>query len=357
MRAFEYRDLLPPRTLSADVDAMRRFIEGKRVLVTGAGGSIGSELCRQLSRLGCATLVMLERHENSLHELLLTLDERTAVPYLGDILDPSRLDDAFSTHRPDVVFHAAAHKHVPLIEGHVREAVKNNVSGTRLVAEAADRHGVERFVLISTDKAVNPSSVMGATKRVAELLMRSAAATSRTSFITVRFGNVLGSSGSVAPRLLAQLRDNRPLTITHPDVRRFFILIPEAVQLVIESAAIGVSGATYVLEMGDSIRIVDLAHRMIDLSGAASPGIDFIGLRAGEKLEEELVGPAEVAERTAVPHIAEIRSARSVPSTLRDDISKLEAVAMYGRASETMDQLRAIVPEFVPAGPATVARA
>ena len=352
MRDLDLRRLLPPRTVGASTAILREFVEGRRVLVTGAGGSIGSELCRHLSGLGCATLAMFERHENSLHEVLLTVDDSVAQPFLGDILDARRLDEAFTTYRPEIVFHAAAHKHVPLIERHVSEAVKNNITGTRMVAAAAERHGAERFVLISTDKAVNPSSVMGATKRVAELLMR-AAPTSRTDFMTVRFGNVIGSSGSVVPRFVEQLRSGGPLTVTHPDVRRFFILIPEAVQLVIEAAALGRSGAMYVLDMGEPIRIVDLARRVIELCGApASTPIEFIGLRPGEKIDEDLVGANERVVPTEIPHIAEIRSIVPLRETFLADVAVLEDLAVNGRPEETIDQLRAIVPEFVPAAAA-----
>jgi FlaA1/EpsC-like NDP-sugar epimerase len=353
VRELDLRQLLPPRTIGTSAATLREAIEGRRVLVTGAGGSIGSELCRQLSRLGCATIAMVERHENSLHEVLLTVDEPIAEPFLGDILDARRLDEAFAACRPEIVFHAAAHKHVPLIERHVSEAVKNNITGTRMVAAAAERHGAERFVLISTDKAVNPSSVMGATKRVAELLMRALAPTSRTGFMTVRFGNVLGSSGSVVPRFVEQLRAGGPLTVTHPDVRRFFILIPEAVQVVIEAAAMGRSGAMYVLDMGDPIRIVDLARRVMELCGApASKRIEFIGLRPGEKIDEDLVGANEQVVPTEIPHITEIRSMLPLRETFLADMAVLEALAFDGRPEETIEQLRAIVPEFVPAAAA-----
>jgi FlaA1/EpsC-like NDP-sugar epimerase len=353
MRELDLRALLPPRTIGASAATLREFVEGRRVLVTGAGGSIGSELCRHLSRIGCTTLAMFERHENSLHEVLLTVDDSIAQPFLGDILDARRLDEAFATYRPEIVFHAAAHKHVPLIERHVSEAVKNNITGTRMVAAAAERHGAERFVLISTDKAVNPSSVMGATKRVAELLMRAVASTSPTGFVTVRFGNVIGSSGSVVPRFVEQLRAGGPLTVTHPDVRRFFILIPEAVQLVIEAAALGRSGAMFVLDMGEPIRIVDLARRVIEWCGApASTPIEFIGLRPGEKIDEDLVGANERAVATEIPHIAEIRSVVPLAETFLDDVAILEQLAIDGKPDEMIEQLRAIVPEFVPASAA-----
>jgi FlaA1/EpsC-like NDP-sugar epimerase len=351
-------DLLPRRAIAADIAAMRTFVEGRRVLVTGAGGSIGSELCRHLARLGCRTLVMFERHENSLYEVMLTVDGPIAEPFLGDILDARRLDEAFARFRPEIVFHAAAHKHVNLVEKHVSEAVKNNISGTRLVAQAADRHGAERFVLISTDKAVNPSSVMGATKRVAELLMREAARTSRTEMVTVRFGNVLGSSGSVVPRFQEQIRAGGPVTVTHPDVRRFFIRISEAVQLVIEAAALGRSGAMYVLDMGEPIRIVDLARRVMEACGAPpSMAIELIGLRPGEKLDEELVGPNERAEATAIPHIAEIRGNEPLAATFGSDVALLEALASTAGNEELIERLRAIVPEFTPASATMAAHA
>ncbi len=341
MNTFDLRDLLPQRTIGTDLAALRAFVEGRRILVTGAGGSIGSELCRQLVALGCASLTMLERHENSLHEVLLTLDEHVAIPFLGDILDVTRLDEAFARHRPEIVFHAAAHKHVNLVELQAGEAVKNNVTGTRHVIAASGRHGARRFVLVSSDKAVNPSSVMGATKRVSELLIRDAARSWPIEFVSVRFGNVLGSSGSVLPRFLAQLRKGLPLTVTHPEVRRYFILISEAVRL---------SGRMYVLDMGTPIRIVDLARRLIAACGAspATP-IEFVGLRPGEKLDEELLGADERAEPTDQPHIAEIRSLSPLPGTFAAAVTTLESLARSGTNDEVIEQLRVIVPEFVPA--------
>jgi len=348
MRTFDPRELLPPRTISMDMAAMKASVEGRRVLVTGAGGSVGSELCRHLTALGCHSLTMVERHENSLHELMLSLDSPVAHPVLADILDPRGLEEGFAKGRPDVVFHAAAQKHVPLAEGHAREAVRNNVTGTRLVMEATEGHGAGTFVLISTDKAVNPSSVMGATKRVAELLVR-AARSSHTVFTTVRFGNVLGSNGSVLPRFLQQVRGGGPLTVTHPEVRRFFILIEEAVQLVIEAAALARPGSIYLLDMGQSIRIVDLARRVIEACGApASMAIEFIGLRQGEKLEEDLVGTGECAVPADLPHISEIRSDTPLPDSFASDLQNLERRAATGTNEDVIEQLRAIVPEFVP---------
>lgn len=339
--------LLPRQTNGIGLSTVRRFIEGKRILVTGAGGSIGAELCRHIAQLGCAALVMFERHENSLHEITLDVDAPFVYPFLGDLLDARRVEQAFATFRPQIVFHAAAHKHVPLIEHQPCEGVKNNVIGTRIVAEVAERHGTQRFMLISTDKAVNPSSVMGTTKRITELLMRDYARRSRTEFVTVRFGNVLGSNGSVLRRFVEQIRAGGPITITHPDVRRFFILIPEAVQLVIEAAGLGRSGAMYVLEMGEPIRIVDLARRVMHALGApADMPIDFIGLRAGEKLEEELVGPDERAEATTLPHIFRIRSDTPLPETFASDLARLEALAVDGDAAAVIAQLHVIVPEF-----------
>jgi FlaA1/EpsC-like NDP-sugar epimerase len=355
MKPFDPKELLPPRTIGTNDAAMRTFVEGRRVLVTGAGGSIGSELCRQLAALGCASVTMVERHENSLHELMLTVDGRVGDAVLADILDARRLHEVFVSGRPDVVFHAAAQKHVPLAERHAGESVRTNVTGTRMVVEAAQRHGVERFVLISTDKAVNPSSVMGATKRVAELIVRDAAQASRCEFITVRFGNVLGSNGSVLPRFIQQIAAGGPVTVTHPEVRRFFILIPEAIRLVIEAAALGRSGAIYVLDMGQSIRIADLARHTIAACGAPpTTPIAFIGLRPGEKLDEELVGPYECAEPTGLAHILEIRDHGSFSPTLLSEVELLERLAATKTNDEIIEHLRAIVPEFVPSVPLRV---
>ena len=258
IRPLAIEDLLPRSPISLNVEDVRQLVRGKRVLVTGAGGSIGSELCRQIAALAPASLVLFERYENSLYAVTNDLADRLErVPIcaaIGDVTDANRVESVFSEHRPQLVFHAAAHKHLPLMEANPCEAVKNNVVGTRTVADAARRHGVECFVLISTDKAANPSSVMGASKRVAELIVQAISAQSQTRFVTVRFGNVLGSNGSVIPRMLEQIRAGGPVTVTHPEIRRYFMLIPEAVELVLQAAVLARNRETFVLDMGNSSR-------------------------------------------------------------------------------------------------------
>ena len=254
--------------------------------------------------------------------------------------DAARVNDVLAEHQPEIIFHAAAHKHVPLMEENPCEAVKNNVRGTRLLAQAADAHGVDRFVLISTDKAVNPTSVMGATKRVAELVVQAQAIGSGTSFSIVRFGNVLGSNGSVVPRFLEQIKKGGPVTVTHPEMRRFFMLIPEAVQLVLHAASQAESGATYVLEMGEQVKLVDMARDLIRLSGLVPDEdikIEFTGLRPGEKLFEELVGEDEEARPSAVEKILCVRSRRQPDAGLFAEIDVLERAAVAGPSELVID--------------------
>ncbi|MFZ1501706.1 MAG: nucleoside-diphosphate sugar epimerase/dehydratase, partial [Nitrospira sp.] len=294
IRNVAVEDLLARAPVQLETDAMVDMIAGRRVLITGAGGSIGSELSRQIAAMRPESVVLYERHENSLYTIAKELEDQGLSslihPVLGDVTDRRRLMETMTRYRPCIVFHAAAHKHVPLVELNPSEALKNNCLGTRIAAETADRCGVERFVLISTDKAVNPTSVMGATKRAAELIVQDMADRSATRFLTVRFGNVLGSNGSVLLRFQEQIRAGGPVTVTHPDIRRFFMLIPEAVHLVLEAATLGEQGATYVLDMGEQIKVLDLARNLIRLSGFV-PGreipIRFVGLRPGEKLYEE----------------------------------------------------------------------
>jgi FlaA1/EpsC-like NDP-sugar epimerase len=299
-------------------------------------------------------LVILDRNENSLYTLTNTLADRGLAggvhAVLADVTEAARLEEVFARHRPEIVFHAAAHKHVPLMEANPCEAVKNNVGGTRLLVEAVVRHGVGRFVLISTDKAVNPSSVMGVTKRVAEMLVTFQGRESQTSFLTVRFGNVLGSNGSAIPRFLDQIKSGGPITITHPEVRRYFMLLPEAVQLVLHVAWHGRNGGTYVLDMGEQIKVADMARDLIRLSGLVPEEdikLSYIGLRPGEKLYEELIGARETAQPSTIPKVFEVQSDDSRSATwFRTEIRRLERSAKSGDSTEVIRVLRRIVPEF-----------
>jgi FlaA1/EpsC-like NDP-sugar epimerase len=354
VRELSIEDLLPRPAVDLDRTPLERLIAGKRVLVTGAGGSIGSELCRQIAALAPASLVLFERYENSLYTILHDLHDggapTTVIPVIGDVTDRRRLDVVFAEHQPQIVFHAAAHKHVPLMELNPCEAVKNNVGGTRQVAEAANRHGVERFVMISTDKAVNPRNVMGATKRVAEMVVQGMARRTSTRFVAVRFGNVLGSNGSVVPRFLAQIRAGGPVTVTHPEVRRYFMLIPEAVQLVLHAAAMADGGEIFVLEMGEQIRIADMARHMIRLAGYVPDediAIEYTGLRPGEKLYEELVACRETDEPSVVEKIRRVTAgALPDPAALRGTLFDLLGAAAEGERERVIEGLRTLVPTF-----------
>ena len=347
-------DLLSRAPIDLDNEATRQMVRGKCVLITGAGGSIGSELARQITLFEPKVLLLYERHENSLYTIHKELDDRSLafpiVPLIGDVTDAQRLCAVLEQYKPHILFHAAAHKHVPLVELNPLEAVKNNCIGTRVAAEAASLCGVEEFVHISTDKAVNPSSVMGATKRVAELIIQDIARTSRTRFLLVRFGNVLGSSGSVLLRFQEQIKAGGPVTVTHPEIRRYFMLIPEAVQLVLQAATIGEQGHIYILDMGEQIKVLDIARSLIRLSGL-NPGKDipirFVGLRPGEKLYEELVGEGEIAVRSSLEKIMQIRTVnRPDFEEFREKLSALEAASYRDEASVLLERLKEIVPMF-----------
>ena len=356
IRSLQIEDLLARPAVGLNRTPLERLVKGKRVLVTGAGGSIGSELCYQIAQLEPETLTLYDRYENGLFAVANTLASRNghcAVhTVVGDVTDRKRLDAVMSARLPAIVFHAAAHKHVPLMEGNPCEAVKNNVFGTRTMMEAAARHNVERFVLISTDKAVNPTSVMGTTKRVAELLVQAMNQQGRTAYVAVRFGNVLASNGSVVPTFVEQIKAGGPVTVTHPDMRRYFMLIPEAVQLVLHAAALAEAGAVYVLEMGDQVKLVDMARNLIRLSGFIPDediAIVFTGLRPGEKLFEELVGDDERAEPSGVEKILRVRP--GTPARLDQlsvQIAELERLAVDGDVAGTLRQLGCIVPAFQP---------
>ena len=356
IRSLAVEDLLPRPPVGAQPQSVHQLIKGKRVLVTGAGGSIGSELCRQIVEFHPQDLIMYERYENSLYSIANELVDRgypsLVHSVIGDITDAPHLCATMREFSPDIVFHAAAHKHVPLMELNPGEALKNNVLGTRTVVEVANQTGVERLVLISTDKAVNPSSVMGATKRAAELVVQDMARRSGTRFLTVRFGNVLGSNGSVVPRFQEQIKAGGPVTVTHPAVKRYFMLISEAVHLVLQAATLGEQGATYVLEMGEQIKLVELARNLIRLSGFVPEKeipITFVGLRPGEKLEEELVGDNEKAEPSPVPKILQIRS-QTLPNLTQfsKKIVEFEQKVALSEPGFAVQYLQQIVPNFQP---------
>lgn len=311
IRDIKLEDLLGRSPVCLDVDQIRAFIRDKIVLVTGGAGSIGSEICRQALTHGCRRLIVLDICENALfeldHELIKSFGKGRHEIVVGSIRDMDCLNRVFSTYRPQIVFHAAAHKHVPLMELNPEEAIINNICGTQNTANAALNYGVERFVLISTDKAVKPANTMGATKRVAEMLIQSLSAEStRTIFTAVRFGNVLGSNGSVIPLFQKQIREGGPVTVTHPQMERYFMTISEAAQLVMQAGAMASGGEIYVLEMGKQIKIIDLANELIRLSGMENGRdikIEFTGLRPGEKLSEELIRADETKIRTNNPKI------------------------------------------------------
>ncbi|NOZ06577.1 MAG: polysaccharide biosynthesis protein [Chloroflexi bacterium] len=358
IREVRIEDLLRRDPVRVDEDGVAKMIQGARLLVTGAGGSIGSEICRQAANFGVAELVLLGHGENSLFQISRELQRN--YPHLAlhavvaDIRDRRRLEATFRRHRPQVVFHAAAHKHVPLMEANVEDAVTNNILGTRNLVEIASAHGVQRFVLISTDKAVNPTSIMGATKRVAELIVQDAARENGRDFVAVRFGNVLGSRGSVIPTFQEQIARGGPVTVTHPDVRRYFMTIPEAVQLVMQAAALGRGGEVFVLDMGEPVRIADLAYDLITLSGFEPDRdvkIAFTGLRPGEKLFEELFIEGEEYRQTCHEQIFMARNGFSAPpADLPSEMDLLLRLARAGKESAVRQQLRRLVPEYTPAG-------
>lgn len=353
IREVAIEDLLGRKPVKLDSKTISEVIQGQVVLVTGAGGSIGSELCRQVCRFGPRQLVLVEQAENALYEIHRELRERFSavdlVPAVADVCDAERIRGLMTGYRPHLVLHAAAHKHVPMMEANPGEAVKNNVGGTRVVANAAHEAGVTRFVMISTDKAVNPTSVMGCTKRVAELYVQSMGQRSDTRFVTVRFGNVLGSNGSVIPLFKEQIARGGPLTVTHPDMVRFFMTIPEASQLVLQAGAMGEGGEVYVLDMGEPVRILTLAEDLVTLSGLRpyeDVEIVFSGIRPGEKLYEELTIDDENASKTAHPKIYVGRSVARPWLAVDSAIDGLLAMARTAGRDEIRLRLREIVPEF-----------
>jgi FlaA1/EpsC-like NDP-sugar epimerase len=364
IREVDIEDLLRREPVRTDLEAVQALIRGRRVLVTGAGGSIGSELCRQIARAGADSLFLVGHGEHSIYRINRELRERFGsgiciVPLIADARDRARLEQLFAEHRPELVFHAAAHKHVPLMETNACEAVTNNVLGTRNLVEAAEAAGVSHLILISTDKAVNPASIMGVTKRVAEMIVHQAARRNGRCFAAVRFGNVLGSRGSVIPEFKRQIAQGGPVTVTHPDMHRYFMTIPEAVQLVLQAAAIGRGGEVFVLDMGEPVCMVDLATDLIRLSGlrpkvAGQPGgsaewdieVVFSGVRPGEKLAEELFVEGEEYGRTRHEKIFVAMNGQDPMTRLEEQVEQLVAVAQQGDEGSLRRLLAEIVPEY-----------
>ncbi|MBN1592708.1 MAG: polysaccharide biosynthesis protein [Candidatus Coatesbacteria bacterium] len=359
IRDVQVEDLLRRPPIQLSTERILSSIGNKRIIVTGAGGSIGSELCRQVAKYDPEVLILLEQAENCLYAIDYEL-EREMVPtvkhatMVADICDRKRVRKVFEAARPHVIFHAAAHKHVPLMESNPMEAFKNNVLGTSILAEAAIEFGADSFVLISTDKAVNPTSIMGASKRMAELFVQDCVNSASTAFMTVRFGNVLGSTGSVVPLFMRQIRQGGPVTVTHPDVTRYFMTIPEAVQLVLEAATMGHGGEVFVLKMGEQIRIIDLARDLIRLSGL-TPGEDieivYTGLRPGEKLYEELLLEGENLGTTEHEDILVAAREQRDTARTREQIDALINATKQGDLQETFKMMRRLIPEYVGEGP------
>ncbi len=354
IRDVDINDLLGRDPVTLDVDQIGAFLAGRCVMVTGAGGSIGSEMCRQVARFKPKRIALVEQAEENLfhieRELRATFPEIDVAPHIADICDNGRVTRLFETERPSVVFHAAAHKHVPMMEANPGEAIKNNIRGTRTVADAANAAGCEKFVMISTDKAVNPTSIMGCSKRVAEMYIQALNERSETQFVTVRFGNVLGSSGSVVPIFKEQIACGGPVTVTHPEMVRFFMTIPEAAQLVLQAGAMGDGGEIYVLDMGEPVKIVDLARDLITLSGfRPDEDIDivFTGMRPGEKLYEELMIEGEDIAHTSHPKIGIWRRRAEDWDGLVSVIEALLGDADMLDRDAARQRLKAIVPEFL----------
>jgi len=354
IRDVDINDLLGREVVQLDLDLIEAFARDKTILVTGAGGSIGSEMCRQICQFRPKSLLLVEQAENPLfyveRELRRQFPDIALRPIICDITDRGRVEDIFHRYPPQIVIHAAAHKHVPLMELNPGEAIKNNVLGTQVVADTADRCGATHFVMISTDKAVNPTSIMGCSKRIAEMYIQDLSRTSKTQFITVRFGNVLASEGSVVPIFKRQIAEGGPVTVTHPEMKRYFMTIPEASQLVLQAATMGKGGEIFVLDMGEPVKIVDLANMLITLSGFR-PGEDievvFTGPRPGEKLFEELRIEGEDMQRTHHPKISIWKNIPMDRSKLRAGISELLAIAA-GSPDITGRKIKELVSEYTP---------
>ncbi|HHV18789.1 MAG TPA: polysaccharide biosynthesis protein [Thermoanaerobacterales bacterium] len=352
LRDVKIEDLLGREPVKVNLEEISGYIQNKVVLVTGGGGSIGSELCRQIARFEPKELVVFDISENNVYSL--EFDLKTLFPnikytaLIGSVRDKGRLEYIFEEYRPNVVFHAAAHKHVPLMELNATEAIKNNVFGTLNVAEAADKYNAERFTLISTDKAVNPTNIMGASKRIAEIIIQMMSMKSKTVFSAVRFGNVLGSDGSVVPLFKKQIESGGPVTVTHPEVIRYFMTIPEAVQLVIQAGALAKGGEIFILDMGEPVKIADLARDMIKLSGLEPDvdiEVDYIGLRPGEKLFEELLLNEEGITATKYKKIFIAKPTFTDVDVFESELGELREL-LFNSNTEVKDIIKKIVPTY-----------
>jgi FlaA1/EpsC-like NDP-sugar epimerase len=354
IRDVDINDLLGRETVQLDLDLIEAFAKDKTILVTGAGGSIGSEMCKQLCNFSPKLLLLIEQAENPLfyieRELRKQFPAVRIKALICNITDRTRVDEIFKNYKPQVVIHAAAHKHVPLMELNAGEAIKNNIVGTQVVADAADNFGTANFVMISTDKAVNPTSIMGSSKRIAEMYIQDLNRTSETHFVTVRFGNVLGSEGSVVPIFKKQIAEGGPVTVTHPEMKRYFMTIPEASQLVLQAATMGKGGEIFVLDMSEPVKIVDLARELITLSGFR-PGEDiemvFTGPRVGEKLFEELSIEGEDMQRTRHPKISIWKNIPMDREGLRAGINELVNIAKGENNSQIAQKIKELVPEYI----------
>ena len=349
IREVSYNDLLRREPADLDIGAIEKIVHGKTILVTGAGGSIGSELCRQISRFQPRKMILLGRGENRIYHIERELRENTPhveyIPRIANITDARRIHEIFKELKPDLVFHAAAHKHVPLVEENVGESIINNVLGTKVMADHAHEFGVDRFVMVSTDKAVNPTSVMGCTKQMAERYCQTIGENSKTAFISTRFGNVLGSAGSVVPLFQEQIRRGGPITITDKRMTRYFMTIPEASQLVIQAASMGTGGEIFVLEMGQPVKILDLAEDLIRLAGHSAGSIEIVerGMRPGEKLYEELYYGDEKSIPTSHEQILSSHS-----RAFRFEEVEYQVQTLIENAYENTDTIRTLIKKFVP---------